>query len=183
RDALTFYVRQKGIFPGRSAYQLPAAPWLGGNLDPASRYAWDMAVPGSLPLYLLAFADDAGQLDASQTTVTVNGEAIPDLATYVHGGVPALSYGYVRDFAVLDLVFAPPAPGRYHLEVRTRLGRYAPAASPGTFWPEETVLAYDLLVGAPEALSRTLLRDPAGNTYAVAGSDRRHVPDPDTLHA
>src|SRR3954470_11086147 len=42
-DALTFYVRQKGNVPGRSVYQLPAAPWLGGNLDPVPRYAWDMA--------------------------------------------------------------------------------------------------------------------------------------------
>src|SRR5919199_393948 len=49
-----------------------AAPWFGGNLDPATRYAWDMTAPASTPLYLLAFADDSGQIDPGKTTITVN---------------------------------------------------------------------------------------------------------------
>ena len=56
-DLLTFFVKQKGLFPGRGVYLLPAAPSFGGWEPAADRMAWDLTVPTGQPLYLLAAAE------------------------------------------------------------------------------------------------------------------------------
>jgi enterochelin esterase-like enzyme len=191
-DALTFFVRQHGLFPGRGVYQLPAAPWFGGAEAPAPKRAWDMTVPAGVPLYLLAHAESSGDLDPSSTTVTVNGLAVPGLAAYVHAGVPALADGHMRDYAVLDLVFAPPPAGRYRVEVRTRFrqgqtSEDAPSVddsiptSLSRSATGETALSYDLTVPPPDVLGPLLLRDDAGSVFATLGGERRRVPDAETL--
>jgi enterochelin esterase-like enzyme len=75
---------------------------------------------------------------------------------------------------VRDLVFAPPAPGRYKLEVKTQ----APDAAIG-----ETTLLYDITVQPSDALGTLLLRDSTGRVFATHGRERRQVPDPETLQA
>src|SRR5688500_11234541 len=118
-DLLTFFVKQKGLFPGRGVYLLPAAPWFGG-WEPASKLmAWDLTVTAGQPLYLLAAADPNGALNPAGTTITVNGAPLTDLDDYVHGGITALHAGEPKTHSVLDFVFAPPAPGRYKIEVET----------------------------------------------------------------
>ena len=203
QDALTYFVRQQGVFPGRSTFLLPAAPWLGGWAEMASRRAWDLTVPAGQPLYLLAHADPAGALDAAQTTITVNGAPLAGLAQYVHRGVAALHAGRSRAHAVLDLVFAPPPPGRYKIEVATRLPAVArpdegddgdaandtrengsPEHDAVTVPPlVQTVLAYDITVAPADALGPLLLRDPQGQLYATLGNRRRLVPDAETARA
>ncbi|HEV2125414.1 MAG TPA: alpha/beta hydrolase-fold protein, partial [Chloroflexota bacterium] len=79
--------------------------------------------------------------------------------------------------AVLDLVFEPPAPGRYHIEVKSRRPR------DGETSYDDTTLVYDLTVQPSDALGTLLLRGPAGHVYAIHGSERRHVPDLETLQA
>jgi len=193
-DALTYLVRQQGNFPGRSVYQLPSAPWFGGYELPTSERSWDMTVPGSLPIYLLAGASDTGRLDPSLTTITVNGEPVGDLGPYVHSGVNALSYGTPREFAALSLVFAPPAPGRYKLVVQSRLAPPTPGSPEGdTFLkivqnkqpspPSTTTLTYDIRVGGPAAIGPVLLRDPSGTLYGTVGADLRRIPDAETARA
>ncbi|HEU5317661.1 MAG TPA: alpha/beta hydrolase-fold protein [Chloroflexota bacterium] len=174
KDLLTYFVRQKGTFPGRPLYYLPAAPWVGGWEPTSARAAWDFTVPAGQPLYLLAAASPDGRLNPADTTITVNGLAVPDLADYVHDGISALHNGAMRALAVLDLVFAPPAPGRYKVEVRTA----APETSFG-----ETVLSYDLTVQPSDALGPQLFRDGQGRIFATQGTARRQVPDAATLQA
>ncbi len=170
-DLLTYFVRQQGLFPGRTVYLLPAAPWFGGYESPSPRRAWDMAVPAGAPLYLLAAASDQNDLDPSLTSVLVNGAALPDLSAYKHTGVHALSWGQMREFTVLDLVFAPPSAGHYQIEVHSRA---APSA-------DESVLSYDVTVQAPDSLGPALWRDQGGTMYATMGEARRRVPDAETL--
>ena len=81
--------------------------------------SWDMRVPASVPIYLLAAVDPSGWLDPAATSVTVDGVPLPGLERYIHQGVPAVSGGQLRELAVLDLVFAPPRAGRYRVEVRS----------------------------------------------------------------
>src|SRR5688572_21109900 len=64
-DLLTFFVKQKGLFPGRDVYLLPAAPWFGGWEPAATQMAWDLTVTTGQPLYLMAAADPSGALDAA----------------------------------------------------------------------------------------------------------------------
>src|SRR5687768_16369327 len=118
-DLLTFFVKQKGLFPGRGVFLLPAAPWFGGWEPSSSRLAWDLTVPAGQPLYLLAAAESERPVDPSATTITVNGAPLTGLASYVHEGLTALHEGEPKSHSVLDLVFAPPAPGRYKIEVET----------------------------------------------------------------
>ena len=172
RDILTFFVRQQGLFPGRGVFLLPAAPWFGGWEPVSARAAWDFTVPAGQPLYLMAAASPDGTLDPSATTVTVNGTPLTGLAAFVHGGVDALHAGATRAHAVLDIVFAPPAPGRFKIEVKTQ----TPDSG-------ETSLLYDVTVRPSDALGTLLLRDSAGRVYATQGRERRQVPDPETLQA
>lgn len=205
KDLLTFFVKQKGLFPGRGVYLLPAAPWVGGWEPVSPRMAWDFTIPAGQPLYLLAAADVTGKQDAAQlasaTSVSVNGTPLTDLAGYAHGGVGALHSGETKNHTILDLVFAPPAPGRYKVEVKTRVAQGAvsaaraegndqnagndgdapiPAAQP-TF--QDVSLLYDITIQPSDALGSLLLRDPSGRVYATHGRDRRQVPDPETLQA
>jgi enterochelin esterase-like enzyme len=192
RDALTYFVRQHGLFPGRGVYILPAAAWLAevdamapGEPDGGT---WTLHVPASVPLYLLAHADPAGSLDPAGTTITLDGVPLTDVAAYVHEGVPALAAGRMRDFAVLDLVLAPPAPGRHRLEVATvvaGLGGEAPPSGadsaplePGAPWLSR--LTYDLIVSPVDALGPLLLSDGGGAIFAIQGPERRRVPDEST---
>jgi enterochelin esterase-like enzyme len=182
-DLLTFFARQQGLFPGRGVYLLPAAPWFGGHEPMAKKRAWDIAIPTGQPLYLLANAVPYGRLDPAHTTITVNDAAVPDISTYVHGGVPALHDGEMRHHAVLDLVFAPPGAGRYQIEITT-LHSYAVAddsSEPAPLY--ETVLFYDITVHPIGALGSLLLREPSGRIFATHGHERRYVPDPETLQA
>ncbi|HEX2186987.1 MAG TPA: hypothetical protein VHN78_15940, partial [Chloroflexota bacterium] len=114
-DALTFLVTHQGLLPGRGVYLLPRPNWLGSALFRAPRDAWDLSIPGGVPIYLLAQADPSGAIDPAATTVTVNGVPLPDLGAYIQTGIPALAdlgpndYAMpdvgVRDHAVLDIVF------------------------------------------------------------------------------
>lgn len=174
KDLLTFFVRQQGLFPGRGVFLLPAAPWFGGWQDISARAAWDLTVPAGQPLYLLAAASTTGALDPARTTISINGTPLARLAEYVHAGIEALHYGATRAHAVLDLVFAPAAPGRYKLEVKTQ----TPDAAIG-----ETTLLYDISVQPSDALGTLLLRDSTGRVFATHGRERRQVPDPETLQA
>jgi enterochelin esterase-like enzyme len=187
-DALTYFARQQGTIAGRGVYQLPVAPWLDGSEAPSSRRVWEATVPGGLPIYLLADASESGELNPNQTSITVDGVSVSGLAAYVHGGVPALFGGRMRQYAVLDLVFAPPRPGRYRLEVRSRTGTLAPGEDDVTVpvstrraGADETLLVYDLTVQPADSLSPLLLRDDAGAIYALHGAERRRVPDLETL--
>jgi enterochelin esterase-like enzyme len=196
-DALTYFVRQQGLFPGRFIQLLPAAPWFGGHEPVATRRAWDMSLPAGQALYLLAYADPNGPIDPAEHSVTVNGLALPDLGAYVHGGIRALHAGRVTEHAVLDLIFAPPAPGRYTIEVRSRVTPPAPFDGRGDEldrsgetdggWSapaiDETVLAYDITVQPPDALGPLLLRGPDGRVFATQGGTLRHVKDLATLAA
>jgi enterochelin esterase-like enzyme len=166
-DLLTFFVKQKGLFPGRSVYLLPAAPWFGGWEPASSLMAWDLTVSAGQPLYLLAAADPDGALDPAATSITINGAPLRNLHDYVHGGITALHSGEPKSHQVLDLVFAPPAPGRYKIEVENG----------------DSTLLYDLSVRAADALGAALFRGPHGHVYATQGRARRLVPDAETLHA
>ena len=166
-DLLTFFVKQKGLFPGRGVYLLPTAPWFGGWEPAAERMAWDLTVPTGQPLYLLAAAEEDGALNPSATTVSINGAPLSGLSDYVHGGITALHAGEPKGHAVLDLVFAPPAPGRYKIEVETG----------------ETSLLYDVSVRRSDALGSLLFREPEGQVHALHGRERRLVPDAETLRA
>ena len=166
-DLLTYFVKQKGLFPGRGVYLLPAAPWFGGWEPASSRMAWDLTIPAGQALYLLAAASSAGSVNPAATSISVNGDELTGLADYVHDGVTALHEGESKSHSVLDLVFAPPAPGRYKIEVETG----------------ETTLLYDVSVRASDALGAILLRAPDGRTYATHGGERRLVPDADTVRA
>ena len=165
-DALTYLVRQQGLFPGRWVYQLPAPGWLGGYEPRGASVSWDVSAPGGAPLYLLAHAKEDGDLDAGSVTISVDGAPISGLSSYVERGIAALWGGQMREIAVLGVVFAPPAAGTYKIEARTR-------GTTGT----ESVATYHVTVAAPDALSPVLLRDPAGVVHAVAGHQRRRVPD------
>ncbi|MBI3969776.1 MAG: hypothetical protein HY332_00685 [Chloroflexi bacterium] len=188
-DLLTFFARQQGIFPGRGVFLLPAAPWFGGHEPAATKRVWDMSIPSGAPIYLLADANPSGTLDASETTITVNGATVPDVDTYVHAGVPALHSGGMREHAVLDLVFAPPPSGHYRIEVRARFEPQSAGddaagetAAPGGGAAEnETTLIYDFIVKPPDVLGPLALRDPSGTAYATLGGERRRIPDSDTL--
>jgi enterochelin esterase-like enzyme len=177
-DALTYFVRQGGHFPGRSVFQLPAPAWLtrqgledeaDPEVAPVGERVWELRVPASLPVYLLAAAERAGGLDPAATAVTVDGLALTDLERFVHYGVVAISGGQMAELDVLDLVFAPPVAGRHRIEVRT-----TPPAGP------ETVAVYVLTVADPEALGPRLLRVENGTVYAVLGAERLRVPDEQT---
>ena len=177
-DALTYFVRQGGHFPGRSVFQLPAPVWLtrqgledeaDPEVAPVGERVWELRVPASLPVYLLAAADRAGGLDPAATAVTVDGLALTDLDRFVHHGVAAISGGRMAELDVLDLVFAPPVAGRHRIEVRT-----TPPAGP------ETVAVYILIVADPDALGPRLLRVENGSVYAVLGAERLRVPDEQT---
>jgi endo-1,4-beta-xylanase len=176
RDALTFFVRQQGNFPGRAVFQLPVPTWWtaqgleGEGEAPPEVRSWDMRVPASLPIYLLAAVDPSGWLDPEATSVTVDGVPLPGLERYIHQGVPAVSSGQLREMAVLDLVFAPPRAGRYRVEVRSS----PPAAPPAT-------AVYDLTVGEADGLGPQVLRAGDGALYAVLGSERLRVPDVQTV--
>ena len=166
-DLLTFFVKQKGLFPGRGVFLLPAAPWFGGWEPSSSRLAWDLTVPAGQPLYLLAAASSSGPVNPSATTITVNGVRLNGLSAYVHDGVTALHEGEPKAHSVLDLVFAPPAPGRYKIEVESG----------------ETTLAYDLSVRDSDALGALVLRAPDGRAFATHGETLRLIPDTETLRA
>jgi S-formylglutathione hydrolase FrmB len=174
RSALTYFVRQQGLFPGQGVYLLPAPVWwTSQGLEEedeveaaAEGRRWDLRVPGSLPIYLLAGVDPSDWLDPRGTTVRVDGVPLPDLDRYVHRGVPAIAGGRLQDVAVLDLVFAPPPAGKYHLEVQAAL----PAGGVST-------LVYDLTVAEPDALGPGLLQAEGGALYAVLGHERLRVPD------
>ncbi|HEU5314475.1 MAG TPA: alpha/beta hydrolase-fold protein [Chloroflexota bacterium] len=163
-DALTFLVRQQGVFPGRWIYQLPAPGWLGGYDARSAAVTWDVTVPGSTPIYLLAHAAEGGDLDAGSVSVSADGVPVVNLGAYVERGVPALWGGKMRELAVLGLVFVPPPPGTYVIEVRTRAG-------------SESVATYRVTVQPADAFGPILLREPSGATYALAGHERRLVPD------
>src|SRR5918995_3793628 len=79
-DLLTFFVKQKGLFPGRGVYLLPAAPWFGGWEPASSRMAWDLTVPAGQSLYLLAAANPHGPVSHAATTISINGASLPNLA-------------------------------------------------------------------------------------------------------
>src|SRR5829696_1427680 len=99
RDALTFFVRQQGLFPGRAVFQLPVPTWWtaqgleGEGEAPPEVRSWDMRVPASVPIYLLAAVDPSGWLDPAATSVTVDGVPLPGLERYIHQAVPAVSGG------------------------------------------------------------------------------------------
>src|SRR5688500_13290701 len=166
-DLLTYFVKQKGLFPGRGVHLLPAAPWFGGWEPASSHMAWDLTVPAGQPLYLLAAANPHGPVNHGATSISVNGADLTNLADYVHDGVTALHEGESKSHSVLDLVFAPPAPGRYKIEVETG----------------DSTLLYDVSVRASDALGAILLRAPDGRIYATHGGERRLVPDADTVRA
>jgi enterochelin esterase-like enzyme len=169
-DALTFMVRQQGIFPGRWVYQLPAPGWLGGYDARSAAVGWDVTVPGSAPIYLVAHASETGDLDAGAVTVTVDGTPVVNLGSYVERGVPAVWSGKMRELAVLGIVFAPPPPGTYLVEVRTRAG-------------SESVATYRITVQPADSFGPVLLREPSGTTYALAGHELRRLPDEATRRA
>jgi enterochelin esterase-like enzyme len=178
-DALTYFVRQQGHFPGHSVFQLPAPVWLtrqgleeeaDPDAPPPNERFWELRVPASLPVYLLAAADASGGLDPEATTVTVDGEAVGALERYAHYGVPAIAGGQMTALDVLDLVFAPPVAGRHRIEVRT---------TPRTGPP--TLAVYSLIVAEPDALGARLLRAANGTLYAVLGAERMRIPDDQTL--
>ncbi|HET7771221.1 MAG TPA: alpha/beta hydrolase-fold protein, partial [Chloroflexota bacterium] len=89
------------------------------------------------------------------------------LDDHMHGGITALHSGESKTHTVLDFVFAPPAPGRYKIEVETG----------------ETTLLYDVSVRPSDALGGLLFRAPDGGVFALHGRERRSVPDADTLRA
>ena len=170
-DALTYFVRQQGIFPGRWIYQLPVPPWYGGYEPRNAAITHDVTVPGGAPLFLLAHAEQSGDLDPSLTTISLDGAELADPGAFLLRGVNALSGGRMHPHAVLGLVLAPPPAGGHTVEVRNRGGGV------------ETTVVYRLRVELPDALAPVLLRDPSGAIHAVAGHERRRVPDVATLRA
>lgn len=170
-DLLTFFVRQHGLFPGRGVYLLPAAASFEGIETPADQ-AWDVTVPGSIPLYLLVHADPSGQIDLTQVSVSIDGTPVAGLERYLHWEVAALSAGRARQFAILDLVLPPPTAGTYALLVQR----------PGL--DDSRVRAqYQVTVSPPDALAPHLYRGPRGRIFALAGAQRRLVPDASTEQA
>ena len=77
-----------GLFPGRGVYLLPKAPTLGTAESPFTRPR-QLTVPGSVPIYLIAFARVDRTSDPGQTAVLVDGKAVGDLPARLHGGLRA----------------------------------------------------------------------------------------------
>src|SRR6266542_717242 len=168
-DALTFFVRQQGLFPGRWVYQLPVPAWLGGYEGRSASVSWDVTVAGSTPIYLLAHAEEGGDLDPSAVTVTVDGAPLPGLSAY-EDNMEALWGGRMRSVSVLGLVFAPPPAGSYRIDVRTTAGSVS-------------VATYRVTVQEPDSFGPMLLRESARIYYAICGSERRLIPDAETRRA
>ena len=147
RDALTFFVRQQGNFPGRAVFQLPVPTWWtaqgleGEGEAPPEVRSWDMRVPASLPIYLLAAVDPSGWLDPRATSVTVDGVPPSGLERYIHQGVPAVSSGQLAGDGRPRPRLRPPRPGATGVEVRSS----PPAELPAT-------AVYDLTVGEADGL-------------------------------
>ena len=193
RDALVYFPRQSGPVLGRPVNFLPVPQWLQGTESAVARRDFSLDIVSGLPVYLVAAVDDAGRLDASQVSVSVNGVTIAKAGSLdgnVISGVSAPSAGgQVRDHAVLDMVFAPPAPGHYVVEVRTQFPAGADDSSTtarirkalATGGATSTTVTYDLNVTPPDALAPLFLRDAEGTRWAVSGGVRRPVPDEATL--
>ncbi len=193
RDALVYFPRQSGPVLGRPVNFLPVPQWLQGTEPAVARRDFSLDIVSGLPVYLVAAVDDAGRLDASQVSVSVNGVTVAkpgSLDGNVIGGVSAPSAGgQVRDHAVLDMVFAPPAPGHYVVEVRTQFpaGTDDPSTTTrirkalATSGATSTTVTYDLNVTPPDAFAPLFLRDAEGTYWAVSGGARRAIPDEATL--
>src|SRR4030095_9887871 len=87
---------------------------------------------------------------------------------YLYTGVRAPIGSNIFEMDVLDLVFAPPPPGRYRIDVQR----------------DEFSLQLALIVRDPHTLGPLVLREPeGGGLWAIQGDQRRAVPDPETITA
>lgn len=174
RDALVYFPRQSGPVLGRAVNFLPVPQWLQGTEPAVARRDFSLEIVSGLPVYLVAAVDDAGRLDASQVSVSVNGVTVANAGSLdgnVISGVSAPSAGgQLRDHAVLDVVFSPPAPGHYVVQVRTQFpaGTDDPSTTTRirkaltTSGATSTTVTYELNVSPPDAFAPLFLRDDAG---------------------
>ena len=171
RDALTFFVRQQGNFPGGPSstprpHLVDGAGTGGRRGGPAGGAVVGHARPGQPAHLPPGRCRSSGWLDPAATSVTVDGVPLSGLERYIHQGVPAVSSGRAPGrVAVLDLVFAPRQAGATGWRCVPRLLRLPATA------------VYDLTVGEADGLGPEVLRAGDGALYAVLGSERLRVPD------
>ncbi|HEU5317317.1 MAG TPA: alpha/beta hydrolase-fold protein, partial [Chloroflexota bacterium] len=170
-DTLLYLWELHGERPGRPVFSLPRAAIL-GTLEGIYLSRWELAVPPGMPVYLPAFIRADRAYDPSQTKVLIDGVplALPAGASwldYLYTGVRAPIGSNIFEMDVLDLVFAPPPPGRYRIDVQR----------------DELSLQFDLTVRDPHTLGPLVLRDQAGTQWTLQGDQRRAAPDSETIAA
>jgi enterochelin esterase-like enzyme len=171
-DTLLYLWEVHGERPGRPVFALPRAAIL-GTLEGVYLARWELTAPPGAPIYLPAFIRADRKYDPALTKVLVDGApvALPAGASwldYLYTGVRAPIGSNIFEMDVLDLVFAPPPPGRYRIDVQR----------------EEFSLQLDLIVRDPHTLGPLVLREfDGGGLWAIQGDQRRAVPDPETITA
>jgi S-formylglutathione hydrolase FrmB len=97
-------------------FVLPAPlPWPPGA---AAQRAWELDVPGNLPIFLLAALTPGAQgLLPDRLSVVIDGSAVPAPEAFVVRGLHLPDAGGVQEFGAVALVLAAPEPGRHSISV------------------------------------------------------------------